>query len=341
MKKGFALFCILLLTIAALPALAQSTGVCVDGKTYVITGGDGTYELDGKIFEIDGNTVVVKREGQEDLYLKLEAAEEDVIVVENVPESAATVYADDTVAGNFAIYTFSEDDTAGTRVEVTTSGSQAVSDMVFYSVAESVVEKRSAAVEYSAYAKYGLSYDGTHDLLYYNGRLVRILEDELWVDANAAARLAFFNDAGEVDVRALRDESGELTGLEALSEAEFAARDLTAWTEPSVTRMEMTASDGTELSIEEREAFFAPFAAYGLRYDAERDLLFYRDRQVRKFVDVRVSNGEAMESGKFEGALTQLVYEGGAVDVTTVRDYEHPGTGGEGALLGLTVEEVK
>lgn len=330
MKKGFALFCALLALFVALPALAQSTGVAVDGKTYVITGGDGTYELDGKTFVIDDNTVIVRREGQEDLYLCLEAAEEIDVVAADTAESV-TIFAESDVEAGTAVYTFAED-AGDVCVHIATPGEFS------YTVVEDPAE--SYAVEFSAYAKYGLSYDMTHDLLYYQGKQVRVFEDRYALPDGNEASINLFSKEGEVDVRALRDESGELTGLEALSEAEFAARDLNPWLEPSVTRVEMTASDGEELSREEREAFFAPFAAYGLRYDEERDLLFYQDRQVRKFVDVRVSNGEHPESGKFEGQLTQLVYEGGEVDVTAVRDYDHPGADGEGKLIGLNVEEI-
>ena len=341
MKKGWILICALLAMLTALPALAQSTGINVDGKTYVITGGDGTYELDGKTFVIEGDTVVVHREGMEDLYLHLESAQENVKVVGDAVGSV-TVYVDDgivedTAAGNAAVYTFNEEE-GTTQVEVIAPGTGAVTDMVCYSIGE----KRGAAVEYSAYAKYGLSYDATHDLLYYNGTLVRIMEDDLWLDGNSAAALAFYNSEGEVDVRALRDAAGELIGLEALSEEEFAARDQSVWLESeSVTYMEMTATDGEELPREEREAFFAPYADFGLRYDAENDLLFYQDKQVRRFVDIRVSNGEALEGGRFSGEMTQLVYAGGEVDVTTVRDYEQPDAEGEGKLIGLTVEEAK
>ena len=321
MKKGFILMCVVLTMLVALPALAQSTGVSVDGKTYVITGGDGTYEVDGKIFVIEGDTVIVRREGEEDLRLVLEAAEET-----------------DVVAAGSAVYTFVEG-TGDVHVQVSTpDSSEAVSEII-YTVVEDT--DKSNAVEFSDYARYGLSYDANHDLLYYQGKLVRILEDDLKVDDNSTASIWFFNDKGAVDVRALRNAAGELTGLEALSDAEFAARDLTAWTEPHVTRIEMTASDGTELPIEEREAFFEPYAAYGLRYDAENDLLFYQDKQVWKFEDVRLSNGQDPEGGKFSGVLTQLIYEGGTVDVTTIRDYDHLDAQGEGKLLGLNVTEAE
>ena len=350
MKKGWILICVVLAMLLALPALAQSTGVQVDGKTYVITGGDGTYEMDGKIFVIDGNTVIVRREGQEDLHLTLEAAEETDVVA--ATGSSVPVYAEGEVREGSAVYTFTED-VGDVVVSVTKPGEvETVSAITFKSGAE------SNAAEFSDYAKYGLSYDANHDLLYYQGKRVRILEDEwnLNIESGskivtsegesvlttcASANLCYFNGEGEVDVRATRDESGELTGLEALGDAEFAARDLTAWLEPNVTRMEMTATGGEQLTPDELAAFYAPYAAFGLRYDAERDLLFYGERQVHKLVDYRRTNGEEPGSGNFSGVLTQLIYEGGEVDVTTIRDYSRPDANGEGKLVGLNVEDVK
>ena len=351
MKKGLILVCMLLAALMALPAMAQSTGVSVDGKTYVITGGDGTYELDGKTFVIEGNAVIVRREGQEDLRLTLEAAEESDVVSADAG-NRVTVYAQSEMLEDAAVYTFAED-VGDVVVTVTKPGeAEAVSAITFAS------ETAGKAVEFSDYAKYGLSYDANHDLLYYQGTPVRILEDEWDLDigsgakivtaegeseltAGASTSLCYFNDAGEVDVRALRDDAGELTGLEALSDAEFATRDLTAWLEPNVTRMEMTATGGEALTQEELKAFFAPYESFGLRYDAERDLLFYGDKQVRKLVDYRKTNGEEPGSGNFSGVLTQLIYEGGEVDVTTIRDYDRPDAQGEGELVGLEVTDAE
>ena len=341
MKKGFALLIALLMACLTLPALAQSTGVTVDGKTYVITGGDGTYDIGTMTFVIEGDEIVVRREGEEDLHLRLEATVEDEVAVSGTAAGSVTVYSvtegkDDAVG--VITYTFSDEiDTA--QVDVTLPGIIETSESITCVYVEGADEPDPEEV-YSAYAGYGLSYDAREDALYYQGERVRIFEDSYEV-AGGMSTIATYDVEGRTDVRALRDGADELTGLEALSEEEFAARDLTSWQEPNVTRVEMTATDGTELPIEERVAFFAPFAEFGLRYDAENDLLFYQDAQVRKFVDIRKSNGEAMEGGGFVGELTQLIYEGGTVDVTTIRDYGDADAEGEGKLLGLTVTKVK
>ena len=358
MKKGMFLICVLLAALLAVPALAQSTGVYVNGKTYVITGSDGTYEMDGMTFVIEGDTITVTRPGEEELRLSLEAAEETDVVEGAVSGSSVTVYAvedageaDDgkihmiftedvqtentASVGKVTVYSCSEDEGS---IHVVEDVSDAITSSEMYTVTYSGSDLTE---EYSAYAQYGLGYDSTGNILYYQGKRVRVFEDGWALDDNSAATLEYFDDEGEVDVRGLRNEQGEITGVEALSDAEFAARDLSAWMEPNVTRMEMTATDGEELTPEELEAFFEPYAAFGLRYDAERDLLFYQDKQVRKLVDIRVSNGAEPGSGNFSGELTQLVYDGGEVDVTAIRDYEQPDAEGNGKLIGLNVEEIK
>ena len=342
MKKGFVFLIALLAVCMALPALAQSTGVTVDGKTYVITGGDGTYSVGTMIFVLEGDEIIVQREGEEDLHLRLEATVEDEVAVSGTAAGSVTVYSVTEGKAGDAVgvvtYTFS-DETETAQVDVTLPGTIETSESITCVYVDGGDEPDPAV--YSAYAKYGLSYDAAEGVLYYQGARVRIFEDSYELEGGNMATLAAYDGDGEVDVRALRDDMGELTGIEALSAEDFAARDLQPWQEPSVTRVEMTATDGTELPIEERVAFFAPFAEFGLRYDAENDLLFYQEKQVRRFVDIRKSNGEALEGGGFVGELTQLIYEGGTVDVTTIRDYEDVDAAGEGKLLGLAAVEVK
>lgn len=343
MKKGFILICALLAMFTALPAMAQSTGVAVDGKVYVFSGGNGTYDVDGMTFILKDDEVVVVREGMEDLCLALESSSEaDAVTVSGNMTYYFSVTQDDTVctesAESTTVYVYSEDLNAAS-ISVAIPGSAAISEAITYSCWDKLDAMR--AKEYSVYAKYGLSYDVTANVLYHYGKRVRILEDVLYIDSNSSSALQWFDDEGLVDVRAERDAAGMLIGLEALSEAEFAARDLSAWMPPNVTRMEMTATSESAPTAEELAAFYEAYAAVGLRYDAERDQLFYGDKQVRYLMDIRKSNGEEPGSGKFSGELTQLVYDGGEVDVTTIRDYAHPDAEGNGKLLGLSVTEVE
>ncbi len=317
-KLGTLALCAALIALTAAPAMARTIGVDVDGKVYTFYEdcGDGApdgaarYEMDGKTFFIGTDEVIVQEEGKPDLHLTLESE-----------DSIAT-------------------DTMECVSEVTVGTTEANGE---YCVAEDnwLARDWSAAdaAEYAPFAPYGLRCDAEAGKLYYLGVPVRVFEDARDVDGGTA-ELDYFDAAGAVDVRALRDSSGALTGLEPLSAAEFAARDLSKWTNPEPVRMESTATEEGERMPEESAAFFAPYAPFGLRYDAKTDRLYFRDRPVRDFLDVRQSNGEPMNGGNFHGSLTQMRFDG-EVDVTVLRDYAHPDAHGDGKLIGLEATEAE
>ena len=62
------LTCLLALLLTA-TALAQTTGVQLDGKSYAFFGGPGTYEADGMTFVIGADSVTVQRPGEAELVL--------------------------------------------------------------------------------------------------------------------------------------------------------------------------------------------------------------------------------------------------------------------------------
>lgn len=95
-------------------------------------------------------------------------------------------------------------------------------------------------VDYKPYEPFDLVLDGNQ--LYYRGELVRYFEDLYPLvegDYNSMGGITHFDEAGTVDVHAVRDltrlvyrtdgsydPSGTLTGVEPYSQAEFDARDL-------------------------------------------------------------------------------------------------------------------
>ncbi|MDO4356491.1 MAG: hypothetical protein Q4E13_08285 [Clostridia bacterium] len=210
-------------------------------------------------------------------------------------------------------------------------------------------EEKISELDYSAYARFGLSYDAEADALYYQGQRVRVFEDAYPMGDGIASTLLYVDDEGIIDVQAQRDmtkpvynadgsmaESGELVGLRALTDAEFAARDVDALTAPSVEATDCFA--GEPMSLEEAAAFYAPYAVYGLQYDADTGLLTYQGQRVRTFLDIRQSNGEGLTSGRFEGTMTRIHDDEGEVDVETVRDYDHLDENGDGTLIGLKIQ---
>lgn len=352
MKKGWTLIGVLLAMLAATPSLAQTTGVAVDGRVYTFTGDAKTYTVDGMTFVIGEEEVTVIYADGREVCLPLEQAAEDCVAVSaSIPGSGVTsvIYEEDLQIGSVCeelnAVSIAVDDVAMSLQPGVMAAYSAQTDIATIAEDTGLVYGKatswSAEEEFALYEKYGLHYDVQSNVLSYQGKRVRVMEDEWSIDASLSSAIRWFDETGEVDVRVIRDDTGALTGLQALSDAQFAARDLSAWLEPNVTRMEMTATSERALTPEELATFFEPYSAFGLRYDAARDLLFYGEKQVRRLVDVRKSNGEEPGSGRFSGELTQLVYEGGEADVTAVRDYEHPNAEGEGTLMGLNVTAAK
>ena len=77
-------------------------------------------------------------------------------------------------------------------------------------------------------------------------------------------------------------------------------------------------------------AIAAEYAPYGITCEDGR--WYYEGRPIRVFTDVLASNGESMTGGHFQGTMRNFAGDGD-IDVRTVRDYDHCGADGNGALL--------
>ena len=191
------LSCLLALLLAA-SALAQTTGVQLDGKSYAFFGGSGTYVVDGTTFVIDGDSVTVQRPGEAELVLPLETCAEDAVATEGASEAVSEVTitaAEDSVVAQYSQSALSED--------------------------------KFSPEAFSVYAPFGLKYDPQTDVLTYMGRTVRSFVDVRSSNGAALSGGSFrgsitqiCNGDGEVDVETIRDftrpnASGEgtLTGI--------------------------------------------------------------------------------------------------------------------------------
>lgn len=338
-KNRIAILTCLLALLLVIPALAQTTGVQLDGKSYAFFGGPGTYEADGMTFVIGEDSVTVQRPGEADLVLALEKCADDAIVTEGASAAVSEVTittADDSVVAQYSQSALAEDE--------------------------------FSPEAFSVYAPFGLSCDSVGEALYYRGRRVRIFEDvvqgdALQEEAGLCYALEHVDSEGAVDVRTVRDEAGTLLRLEQLSEAEFQSRNLKDWTEPEIG---VTAAEGNvwtayaaveadedavaakgmtaetscaEWTQADKQVFFAEYAPFGLTYDPQTDALTYMGRAVRNFLDVRSSNGAALSGGSFRGSITQISKADGEVDVETIRDYTRLNASGEGTLTGIVVTD--
>lgn len=87
------------------------------------------------------------------------------------------------------------------------------------------VQPVGQSATYAPYTRFGLSDDG-NGALTYQGQTVRCLDDSVPQKNGSTKAVGYCNAAGTVDVRAVRDAGGQLTGLEAASDEEFRSRKL-------------------------------------------------------------------------------------------------------------------
>ena len=204
-------------------------------------------------------------------------------------------------------------------------------------------ERTATADDFAVYAEYGIEYVEAERQLLFNGQRVRYFEDLYPVDGHCQAGMTFFDAEGTVDVKAERDltkqkrredgsydPSGLLVNVLACSQQEFDARDLEPLLHPSTP----SAMAGEPASPEELAAHYAVYEPYGLAYDKATDTLSYNGQTVRYFLDVLSSNGQALNSGKFQGIISNHWTDSGVIDVKAQRDY---GQDGSGVLTGLAV----
>ncbi|WP_019534631.1 M56 family metallopeptidase [Paenibacillus ginsengihumi] len=161
------------------------------------------------------------------------------------------------------------------------------------------------------------------------------------------------------------DPSGKLIGVEPYSQAEFNARDIEKLKNPpqtdavsvdessmantsagtaqefsneaSSTASTAAYSAGDDITPDELAKIYAVYEPFGVTYDKKKDRLYYNGKLVREFIDILSSNGEELESGKFEGSMRQMNRPDGKVDIKAVRDYKKLNAEGEGKLIGIEV----
>lgn len=332
---GVSLLALMLVFLLCAPALAQRTGIAMDGKVYTFTGGEGTYQADGKTFIIGTETVIVQEPGFPDCVLELVQTEGTEIAQDEPRSDVRQVTVDST---------FICEGTASCE------SSEAITVYAQYSCADS--ETDDAWVRrFEPYAEYGLRCDPEGRTLMYQGQRVRSFKDSYSLDGGMCTIIEFTDSQGTVDLQTERDQTklvrhadgsfspeGWFTGIRALTKEESAERSESEWTPQT------SATSEDEMTLAEKRAFFTPYEAFGLSYYAANDALYYQGQRVRRFLDIRQSNGEPLNSGRFHGSITSIGYgddDQGEVDVEVIRDYDKPDANGDGALIGMVAERVR
>lgn len=337
MKKvfGVSLLALTLVCLLCAPALAQTTGIAMDGKVYTFTGGEGTYQADGKTFIIGAESVVVQEPGLPDRVMELDRAE-GTELMQNGRIAAAGQETDDSIIIR-----------EGTAV---CEAAEAIALYTQYACPEPERDEDWAG-RFAPYAEYGLRCDPESRTLRVQGQRVRSFTDAYSVSGGVCTIIEFTDEQGTIDLQTERDRTrlirhadgslspeGRPTGIRVLTKEESAARSQGGSTP------QMTATSEGEMTAWEKQAFFAPYAAFGLRYDAASDEMVFQGQRVHRFLDIRQSNGEPLGSGRFHGSMTSIVCcddDRGEVDVEVIRDYANPDANGDGALIGMVAQRVR
>lgn len=371
-KLGWMLVLTLALCMVTQGALAKSVGIAVDDKCYVLTGDVSSFEADGKTFVIgEDGTVTIKEPGKPDRVLLLTAPEDEANVAAD--QNGST----DTLLEGQTIYTFTPASEVGVTLDsgmenviiaekIDGDAVSASEDETYFTfVLEegtsaatmedtqiSLDEKLGEAAVWARYKPYGVTWDERERAVYYQGQRVRVFEDAYPLDeSGCCAEVENYDPKGVVDVMVRRDltrsiqhadglkePGGVIVGVDVLSGKAFENRDITAIAAPSPAIEATYAGEGT-FDPQEMENMMARYEPFGLKYDAENDRLWYQGKLVKEFWDVRKTNGQSLNGGKFQGTLTNMVFDEGEVRVEAIRDYTQTDENGEGQLIGMRCME--
>lgn len=162
---------------------------------------------------------------------------------------------------------------------------------------------------YSRYSDFGITISEDGERLLYNGQRVR-----LFVDEHADGEAFFFDEAGALDLSVNRDASGNVAGIEGISQRkaqeyrnDFFADDTIPNVEVKETVQET--SHDTEKSTEGSNKL-EPYSAYGITLSEDGGAMYYSGERVKLLVD-------ELSDGNF---LTFWTDEAGTANLSAVRN---------------------
>ncbi len=203
-------------------------------------------------------------------------------------------------------------------------------------------DPKNIARDFEIYKSFGLTHNLEYNRLYFNGELVRYFED---IESKTSYKQWAMPD-GSVDVYAVRDSAGTLTGIAKYSQSEFIKRTgiinnyVHAYTHSITKSINNSTSDGKLESQLDDEFFgesygeyyeriygakysqYTPILAkayevyepYGLIYNSDENRLYYEGELVKYFEDFSDS-GIGTSNNRYFGP-----YQDGDISVFVQRD---------------------
>lgn len=155
-------------------------------------------------------------------------------------------------------------------------------------------QKRKDKIEQDSaiYEKYGLTYDEDKDMFFYNGKTVRCFFDKL-NDKNSFYFI--IRPSGEINTKALRNEENELIGITVVSKEEFEKvfgklfgernNNQVAVQENKSIPNNVTKENYDKSRKDKIAKDYSIYEEYGLTYDKDKDMFYYKGEAVRSFFD--------------------------------------------------------
>lgn len=191
------------------------------------------------------------------------------------------------------------------------------------------VEEENPIASYKVYEDYGITVNADKDELYYNGKLVRVFEDETIFADETGLSTVHYTPNGKVDIQVVRKEDLSIDSIKKLSNKEFETRNIEEVKKKIEDRDNVTGEIVDERYPDANmEETYGAYKEFGLEYDSGRDCLIFDGKVVRNFED-DYREGE-------KGGVLNRYDENGVIDVKTVRDFKNGGT-----LIRLETEELK
>ncbi len=160
---------------------------------------------------------------------------------------------------------------------------------------------------YAKYSSYGISISDDGKILLYNGQKVK-----LFVDPNFDPESFYYDEDGTACLSVSRNSSNEITGInsiskEAAEKCRAAFFDFDAKSDDGTNEIR----DGIKNEAETNQTKYDEYLPYGVTFNAEKGVIYFKGQRVRVLVDERTKDGFF---------YTFWTDEAGSVDLSVVRD---------------------
>ena len=140
-------------------------------------------------------------------------------------------------------------------------------------------------VTYAKYAEFGITISDDGTKLLYKGQPVRLFADD-----RSETEAFYLDGAGDLNLSAVRNAAGEITGIEAIT-----ARQAQQYQDTFFADELANAQEKTKVDVNVQEAFqvgtnkYGQYQAFGITYSEADNALYFKGQRVKFFIDQSAS----------------------------------------------------